>query len=85
MEEVMAARFQFRITKQIKCRFGVHYEYNDLEICQLSKQEYMRVGREPDGTEQGKVYCELLKVDNPPQRLYLGDYFCIDTNGKTVD
>lgn len=75
---VVIEAVQFKVIEEISCKYGVHKEYNDMEISNFMGQP-ISAGPEPDGTPEGHMIIKTLEGD---MKASEGDYIIKGVNGE---
>jgi len=71
---------QFKLVKEIPCKFGTAKEYNDDEIANFIGN-IVRTVTEPNGEPEGHTYFEIETLEGT-MKASLGDYIIKDVKGE---
>ena len=71
---------QFKIIKEIPCKFGVHKETNSMEIAEFMRKP-LEVKTIPDGTPRGKLSISIETLEGV-MTAGIGDYIIKGVNGE---
>ena len=77
---VVVEAIQFKIIKEIPCKFGVHKETNSMEIAEFMRKP-LEVKTIPDGTPRGKPSISIETLEGV-MTAGIGDYIIKGVNGE---
>lgn len=80
---VVVEAIQFKVTKEIQCKYGTHKEYNDFEIIDFvsAHNQFIRVGTEPSGEPEGLTFIEIPTLEGI-MRADVGDWIIKGVAGE---
>ena len=77
---IVIEAIQFKVTKEIPCKYSIHKETNSIEIAQFMRK-IINVRTEPNGTAEGRIYIEIPTLEGVMQ-ANIGDYIIKGVNGE---
>jgi hypothetical protein len=77
---VVIEAIQFKLVKEIPCKFGTAKEYNESEIASFIGNVVHTV-HEPNGTPEGNIYFEIETLEGT-MKANLGDYIIKGVQGE---
>jgi hypothetical protein len=77
---VVIEAIQFKLVKEIPCKFGIAKEYNEDEIASFIGNIVHTV-YEPNGTPEGNVYFKIETLEGT-MKASLGDYIIKGVQGE---
>jgi hypothetical protein len=71
---------QFKLVREIPCKYGIAKEYNEDEIANFIGN-IVKTGYEPNGTPEGNLFFEIETLEGT-MRASLGDYIIKGVHGE---
>lgn len=78
---VVIEALQYKIVKEIPCKFGIHKESNSMEIAKFMKVPILHEHTIPDGTKEGRKCIEINTLEGVMQ-ANINDYIIQGIKGE---
>lgn len=72
---------QYKIIKEVPCKYGIAKESNSMEIAEFMKAPFLREVTVPSNTPEGRTYVEIETLEGTMQ-ANLGDYIIKGVKGE---